>query len=64
MQIKPLHQATRTDITVLAHAAAERGEPSDQSNVFDPSSWSYRAFEIDYYEHFLSLIAPAEEVAA
>ena len=61
MQIKSLHQATRADITALAHAAAERDEPSELANVFEPGTPNYRAFEIDYFEHRFALGEPVLE---
>ena len=53
--IKPLHMVTRTDITQMAHAAAERGEPVDQANVFALGSRSWRAFQVDYLSHAQTL---------
>ena len=57
--IKPLAQATRAEITALAHAAAERNEPADSANVFEPGTPNHQAFELDYFEHRLSLGEPA-----
>ncbi|WP_114973382.1 hypothetical protein [Rhodoferax ferrireducens] len=62
MQIKPLHQATRADVTALAHAAAERDEPSEQANPFEPGTPNHRAFAVDYYQHMLA--GESVEVAA
>ena len=53
--IKPLHMVTRSDITQMAHAAAERGEPVDQANVFSVGSASWRAFQVDYLSHSMAL---------
>ena len=53
--IKPLHALTRGDITAMAHAAAERGEPTSQSNVFAVGTRSWRAFEVDYLAHSAAL---------
>lgn len=57
--IKSLHHVTRADITALAHAAAERDEPADSANVFEPGTPNHRAFELDYFEHRLALGEPA-----
>nr|WP_319566246.1 hypothetical protein [uncultured Rhodoferax sp.] len=62
MQVKPLHQATRADITILAHAAAERDEPMELANVFHPGTPNHLAFEVDYFEHRFSLGEPVMEV--
>lgn len=53
--IKPLHSLTRAEITALAHAAAERDEPTDTANVFEPGTANHRAFDLDYLQHRLAL---------
>lgn len=63
MQIKPLHQATRADVTALARAAAERDEPMESANVFPPGTPNHLAFEVDYFEHRFSLGEPVLEAA-
>ena len=57
--IKSLHQVTRAEITALAHAAAERGEPVAEANPFMRGSANWSAFNLDYFERRLALGEPA-----
>lgn len=57
--IKPLHLATREEITALAQAAAERGEPIEQANPFMRGSANWQAFNLDYFERRYALGEPA-----
>jgi hypothetical protein len=57
MNIKPLHQLTRADITRMAQEAADRGEPVDEANVFGRGTANWRAFNLDFFEHQNRLVA-------
>lgn len=59
MEIRPLHLATREEITALAHAAFENGEPIDQANPFMRGSANWQAFNLDYFECCHALGEPA-----
>lgn len=59
MEIRPLRLATREEITALAQAAFERGEPIDQANPFMRGSTNWQAFNFDYFECCLALPEPA-----
>ena len=53
--IKPLARVSRDELRLLAQAAANRGEPLAQANVFAPGSANHRLFEHDYRERARAL---------
>lgn len=59
MDIRPLHLATREEITALAQAAFENGELIDQANPFMRGSANWQAFNLDYFELRHALGEPA-----
>ena len=55
MQIKPLTQATRSEVRALAQAAANRDEPLDTANVFPVGTVKRLQFINDYHDQIEAL---------
>ena len=53
--IRPLHTLDRGEVRELAHAAAERDEPLQQANKFEPGTQAHAWFELAYQERALQL---------
>ena len=50
-QIKLLHRATREEVSLMAHAAAERGELLATANVFEDGTPNWTLFIREYLAH-------------
>lgn len=53
--IKPLERVSRDEVRLLAQAAANRGEPLAQANVFPDGTANHRHFAHDYRERARAL---------